>query len=83
MEIGERPAPATPVRRRRKKGLPSGFASIRDLVSFVAGMGIIGNEIFLSDKVEVYAIGVGIALAGLPVVFGADERRGNKGGEAQ
>jgi hypothetical protein len=78
MTIGDRSeAVAVPRRRRKGKGMPSGFASVRDLISFVAGMGIIGNEIFLSDKIEIYAIGVGVALAGLPVVFGADERKGS------
>jgi hypothetical protein len=64
------PAVATP-----RKGLPSGFASVRDLICFVAGLIIIGNEVFFSQEIEAYAIGVGVALAGLPLVFGADERK--------
>jgi hypothetical protein len=72
-----------PSRRRRAKPrhrLPSGFATIRDLVSFVIGIGIIGNEIFIQASIEPYAVGVGLALTGLPLVFGADERR-KTGGE--
>jgi hypothetical protein len=68
--------------RHRQPGgtrLPSGFTTIRDVVSFVAGMAIIGNEVFLSPVVELYAMGVGLALCGLPLVLGADERRGPLG----
>lgn len=55
--------------------MPSGFASIRDILSFIAGVAIIANEVFLQSTVEVAVLTVGVALAGLPVVFGADEKR--------
>lgn len=58
-----------------RRGLPTGFATIRDVISFVLGVGIVVNEVFFSTSVEAYAIGVGVALMGLPLVFGADERR--------
>lgn len=61
--------------RRERARMPSGFSSIRDILSFIAGLAIISNEVFLSDKVEVAILTVGVALAGLPVVFGADEKR--------
>lgn len=68
--------PETPSALKVKRGLPSGFASIRDLICFVAGLIIIGNEVFFSrGDIEAYAIGVGVALLGLPLVFGADERK--------
>lgn len=67
--------PGTPAVIKARRGLPSGFASIRDLICFVAGLIIIGNEVFFSSQIEAYAIGVGVALAGLPLVFGADERK--------
>jgi hypothetical protein len=55
--------------------LPSGFATLRDLISFIGGLAIIANEVFISASVEAYAVGVGVAMMGLPLVFGADERK--------
>lgn len=69
------PAPGGPPAKSR---FPSGFSTVRDLVSFLAGLTIIFNEVFLSVQVEPYALGVGIALAGLPLALQADERRGSK-----
>lgn len=62
-------------KRAARRGLPTGFATIRDVISFVLGMGIVINEVFFSPSVEAYAIGVGVTLMGLPLVLGADERR--------
>jgi hypothetical protein len=74
-KTSEDPAsPEAPAVVKVKRGLPSGFASIRDLICFVAGLVIIANEVFFSVAIEAYAIGVGVALLGLPLVFGADER---------
>lgn len=64
-----------PAKRGSRRGLPSGFSTLRDVISFLLGIGIVINEVWLSDTVEAYAIGVGVALMGLPLVFGADERR--------
>lgn len=55
--------------------MPSGFSSLRDLLSFLAGMVIVGNEVFFQSEVEVALLTVGVALLGLPVVFGADEKK--------
>lgn len=68
-------AAAPPARGRRLAGLPSGFTSLRDLLSFLSGVGIITHEVWFADRVEVAILTVGVALAGLPVVFGADERK--------
>lgn len=65
---------------RPRTRLPTGFSTIRDLITFIIGCGIIGNEVFLSPAVEPTAIGVGVAMAGLPLVFGADERKKGGGG---
>jgi hypothetical protein len=62
------------------KRLPTGFATIRDVLSFFAGMAIIGNEVFLQKSVEPASIAVGLTLTGLPLVFGADERKNRGGG---
>lgn len=62
-------------RRHQSRMLPSGFSSIRDVLSFIAGIVIIGNEVFFQDAVEIALLTVGVALLGLPVVFGADEKR--------
>lgn len=59
----------------KRRGLPSGFATLRDLGTFCIGMAIIVNEVFLSPKVEPAAVAIGLAMTGLPLVFGADERR--------
>lgn len=64
---------ATPQTRRRL--LPSGFGTLRDLLTFGAGMFIIGFEVFGSKTVEPIVLAVGLTMTGLPVVFGADERR--------
>lgn len=69
------PAVRPEMRQPARPRMPSGFSSVRDILSFIAGLGIISNEVFFSDKVEVAILTVGVALAGLPVVFGADERR--------
>jgi hypothetical protein len=71
----ERPAHHRRKRREPRRRLPSGFSTLRDLLSFVVGMVIIGNEVFFSETVEPYAVGVGVALTGLPLVFGAQDRR--------
>lgn len=68
-------ASKTPAKRRARRGLPTGFSTLRDVISFLLGIGIVVNEVWLSTSVEAYAIGVGVALMGLPLVFGADERR--------
>lgn len=76
----------TPAPRRRRQDeplpepvrpsrLPSGFTTIRDALLFVVGIAIILNEVFVSQKVEPAAVGLGIALTGAPLVFGADERK--------
>lgn len=61
-----------------RPGLPSGFATLRDVVSFVLGAVIIANEVFLQPTVEPTAVAVGLTLTGLPLMFSADERK--KGG---
>lgn len=63
--------------RRRIHGLPSGFTSLRDLLSFISGVGIIAHEVWWASggHPQVAILTVGVALAGLPVVFGADEKR--------
>jgi len=71
---GSVPVPA-PVAPAAKSRLPSGFATLRDLVSFVFGAAIVVNEVFLSPTVEAAAVGVGIAFCGLPLVFGADAKK--------
>lgn len=74
-KAGETVPEKTPAKRAPRRGLPTGFATIRDVISFMLGVGIVVNEVFFSASVEAYAIGVGVALMGLPLVFGADERR--------
>lgn len=63
---------ANPEKARR---FSSGFSSLRDVLSFIAGVVIIGHEVFFQNTVEIAILTVGVALAGLPVVFGADEKR--------
>lgn len=72
---GEQAPPERVVSRHR---LPSGFSTIRDIVSFGVGLAIIGNEVFIQSSADPAVIAVGMAMTGLPLVFGADERK--KGG---
>lgn len=77
--VAPAPAPAlAPEPVRTRTPLPTGFATLRDVLLFIAGMAIIVNEVFISAKVEPAAVGLGIALTGAPLVFGADEKKGSK-----
>jgi len=76
-EPPEKP-PAQVTTQRRRSVLPSGFATIRDLVSFIAGLAIIGHEVFLSPQTEAYALALGLTLCGLPVAFSSDEKKGRR-----
>lgn len=67
---------------QRKAVFTSGFASARDLLTFVAGLAIIGNEVFISPTAEPSIVAVGVVMIGLPVAFGADERKRKGGGES-
>jgi hypothetical protein len=60
--------------------MPSGFATVRDVVTFVVGMVIIASEVFGSKTVQPAVLAVGLTMTGLPLVFGADERRKGGGG---
>ena len=71
--------PVTAPEPKPKGGrLPLGFATLRDVLTFMVGMVIIGYEVFVSAKVDAAVLAVGLTMTGLPLVFGADERR--KGG---
>jgi hypothetical protein len=58
-----------------KARFQTGFATLRDVLSFLVGVGITVHEVFLSSSVELYALTAGVALMGLPLVFGADEKK--------
>jgi hypothetical protein len=77
VDPGEKASQPTPPATAKHR-LPSGFSTLRDLITFIAGLAVILNEVFLSLTVEPYALGVGIALAGLPLALQADERRSSK-----
>lgn len=66
--------------RPPSKRLPSGFTTLRDLVTFLAGLGFVGNEVFISNTAEPAIVAVGVTMMGLPLVFGADERKRGGGG---
>ena len=68
------PETAAPARTERRR-IPTGFATMRDVISFMVGMAIILNEVFRQESAEPTAVAIGVALTGLPLVFGADERR--------
>lgn len=77
----EATTPPEPPRHRGR--LPSGFATIRDIITFAAGLGFIGNEVFISPNVEPAIVAVGVTMMGLPLVFGADERKRGGGGDGK
>lgn len=60
---------------RHRGRLPSGFTTVRDILSFVFGAAIIVNEVFIEQTVEPMVIAIGATMFGLPVVFNADERK--------
>lgn len=66
------PMPSPPEKPKR---LPSGFSTIRDILTFVIGVCLIIYEVVIPDEVRPYVLAVGLTMAGLPLVFGADERR--------
>lgn len=78
----ETPNPSEAPRPSRGR-LPSGFATLRDVVTFVAGLGFVGNEVFISATAEPAIIAVGVTMMGLPLVFGADERKRGGGGDSK
>lgn len=63
--------------------LPSGFTTLRDLITFLAGLGFVFNEVFISPSAEPAIIAVGVTMMGLPLVFGADERKRGGGGDSK
>lgn len=81
VEVEVAPPPPPPAKQARTITirLPSGFATIRDVLAFAAGMAIIVHEVFMSKTVDASAVAVGVSLTGLPLVFGADERRKSGG----
>lgn len=62
-----------PFRSSRRWWRSSGFVSVRDVILFGAGLGIIGWEIAGGDPVDPVVLLVGAAAAGLPLIF--DPRR--------
>jgi hypothetical protein len=55
--------------------LPSGFKTIRDLLSFGLGVSMVVHEVFFAPSPDAYLVGVGVGFCGLPLVLGADERK--------
>lgn len=61
-------------------GGKSGFKTVRDLVLFVAGLGVCFYHIATTpaDKLNIGLLIFGASLAGLPSVIRADEKNGDK-----
>lgn len=61
------------------RGLPSGFASVRDALSFLVGSGILVYSIVVAPPPpEALSIGAGVALIGLPATSLIGARNGGK-----
>lgn len=75
------PASAPQPSPSERKRFGSGFATARDLITFIAGLAFVGNEVFVSATAEPAIIAVGVTMMGLPLVFGADERKRGGGGD--
>lgn len=69
------PGPITTSAAPQPVKIKSGFGTVRDLLSYIAGLAVIGHEVFFANQAEPSVIAVGVSLLGLPIVFGADERR--------
>ena len=52
----------------------SGFNTVRDMVLFLVGLGILGQQIFLSEEVNSFIVSLGAAAVGLPVVLRTDSK---------
>lgn len=76
------PQPSPPSQPPERKRFGSGFATARDLITFLAGLAFVGNEVFISSTAEPAIIAVGVTMMGLPLVFGADERKRGGGGNS-
>lgn len=83
MGVTEQQQDSTSSEKPRKRLLPSGFATLRDVITFAAGLGFVGNEVFISKTAEPAIVAVGVTMMGLPLVFGADERKRGGGGDAR
>lgn len=62
--------------------MPSGFATLRDLTSFLAGLALLGwSLVFSPPPPEPLSVAVGVALVGLPAATlmgggrGSDKRQ--------
>jgi hypothetical protein len=53
------------------------FPMIRDIVSFIAGLGLLTYETLVPTEPRVILIGIAAAMIGLPATFFADRRFAN------
>lgn len=69
--------PATTRRARSKKKIESGFTSVREIVSYFLGAGVlIYGVVEASPDRQLIVVGAGLALLGAPVVGGIFEKKG-------
>lgn len=54
----------------------SGFATVRDLLSFVGGLGLLGHEVFLAPTAEPVLVAAAVALTGVPLALSGTGRNG-------
>jgi hypothetical protein len=73
--VSKRPDPKAG-RSDRKWRPTSGFTTVRDFISYAVGIGVIVHEVWFVPEIEMDALMLGIALTGLPLVLGMDERKG-------
>lgn len=75
--MARKPKPA----RRRVRGsrrwgtTDSGFASLRDVLVFLAGLGVLVKAVWFSSPVNLELVLVAAGMMGLPLATTADERR--------
>lgn len=62
--------------RPRRWWRSSGFVSVRDVILFGSGLGVIGYQVIVADTIDPTVLLVGAAMAGLPLIF---ENRTPKG----
>lgn len=63
------------VRGSRRWGMNSGFTSVRDMLVFLVGLGVLSKAVWFSSPVDLELVLVAAGLMGLPVATAADERR--------
>jgi len=65
-------------RKPPRRRLPTGFRSVRDLVSYLLGAGVLIYEVVVTDEMRWGVITVAMVLLGLPLALGSGDPAGRE-----